>query len=275
MNTTIAWSKAPLVVAALIVVAGCNAVSGIGKYDFQGAGGAGQGGHGGGGAVATTASVSSSSASSSGTGGDICTAPVTAPTAASLLALVTKGHQVATGYKNDYDQTAANLTVRQVGEAYLWEAGMSIDCDGMSAAPCSDLMPPPDPETSLHTTSDQALDSVNLAFAVLPASGCGLFDFAAHGVAPGSVVVVVNEKNNAIEYGVFGDVGDCHSLGSGSYKMAKRLGINSDPAAGGTASKVLYIVFKGPCATLTKPESHQEAVDRGEALAAKVIAAAL
>jgi hypothetical protein len=52
---------------------------------------------------------------------------------------------------------------------------------------------------------------------------------------------------------------------------AKRLGINSDPKTGGTPDHVLYIVFKGPCAMLARPEDHQEAVDRGEALAAKLI----
>jgi hypothetical protein len=161
--------------------------------------------------------------------------------------------------------------VREVGEAYLWEAGMSIDCDGKSGAPCSNLQPPPYPDTSLHTSTDKPLDPVNLPFAVLPGSGCGLFDFNAHGVLPGSVVVVVNKKNNHIEYGVFGDEGDCKNLGSGSYALAKRLGINSDPKTGGTPDKVLYIVFKGPCAMLARPEDHQEAVDRGEALAAKLI----
>jgi hypothetical protein len=42
--------------------------------------------------------------------------------------------------------------------------------------------------------------------------------------------------------------------------------------SGGTADKVLYIVFKGPCATVGKPEDHQEAMHRGEALAAKLVA---
>ncbi len=87
-------------------------------------------------------------------------------------------------------------------------------------------------------------------------------------------MAVINEKNSKVEYGVAGDVGACESLGSASYLMADRLGIDPDPMNGGTADKVLYIVFKGPCAMIDKPESHQEATDRGEALAAKLVKSA-
>ena len=46
----------------------------------------------------------------------------------------------------------------------------------------------------------------------------------------------------------------------------------SNPVNGGAPDKVLYIVFKGPCATVDKPEDHQEAMKRGQALAAKLVA---
>jgi Fungal chitosanase of glycosyl hydrolase group 75 len=277
MRASIGWSTAMLAAGALVGAAGCNAISGIGKFDFQGAGGAGQGGQG-----ATVSASSGSSSSSSaggsggvgGSGGESCVPGVAGPTAASLIALVAKSKQVVTGYDNGYNQNNKTLSIREIGGAYLWESGMSIDCDGKSGAPCSSLNPMPDPETALHTSKGEPLDPIHLQFAVLPGSGCKLFDLDKNGVLPGSVMVVINEKNNKVEYGVAGDVGACESLGSASYLMADRLGIDPDPETGGTPDKVLYIVFKGPCATVDKPEDHQEATDRGEALAAKLVEAA-
>ncbi len=184
-----------------------------------------------------------------------------------------KSKQVATGYKNDYDQ-AKGLSVFELGDAYLWEAGLSIDCDGKPASPCSERMPAPEPHTALQSSKGEPLDPVNLPFLVLPGSDCGPFNFEAHGVVPGSTMAVVNEENNRVEYGVAGDTGDCEALGSASYLMANRLGIDADPSTGGRADKVLYIVFKGPCTMLEEPEDHKEAEHRGEALATRLVKAA-
>ena len=58
-----------------------------------------------------------------------------------------------------------------------------------------------------------------------------------------SVVAVI--YNNQLRYGAFVDQGPTDIIGEASYAMAELLGINPDPAVGGTDGPVTYIAFQG------------------------------
>ena len=61
-------------------------------------------------------------------------------------------------------------------------------------------------------------------------------------------------------------------IGEASYAMATLLGIDPDPATGGTGSGVTYIAFTGPTSVVNKIEDHAEAVRLGQMLAATLLA---
>lgn len=77
----------------------------------------------------------------------------------------------------------------------------------------------------------------------------------------GSVVAIVFEDRLA--FGVLGDVGPVAIIGETSYRMAELLGVDPDPASGGTASGVTYIAFTGTAARIEMIEDHGAAVELG------------
>lgn len=60
----------------------------------------------------------------------------------------------------------------------------------------------------------------------------------------GDIALVINNKNGKRCYAIFADIGPKNKIGEGSICLAKLLGLNSSPKNGGTASGIVYILFK-------------------------------
>ncbi len=71
--------------------------------------------------------------------------------------------------------------------------------------------------------------------------------------------------DDQVLYAVVGDTGPRQIIGEASYAAAEHLGIDPDPATGGTASGVTYILF--PDSRVSPIEDHDAAVALGEKLA--------
>jgi Fungal chitosanase of glycosyl hydrolase group 75 len=260
-------------VLGLAGASSCNEVSGVSGLDFgYGATSSSTG-------ATTAASASSSSAASSagssssggGTGGgDGGTS--TPPTAQALLALTTTCKVVSKAdYQNDYNPMAADIPVCGLDGAVFWQAGMSIDCDGASHA--SAECPSPTSTTAATDSMGHALNSVLLPFVVIPDdTGCTPlpWDYFPAGLAFGSVIAVIYDGQ--VSYGVFGDTGDCGTIGQASYAMAKSLGIDPGPGNPGVENSVTYIAFVGAGSVAAPIEEHAAAVTLGEQLAATLVA---
>jgi len=95
----------------------------------------------------------------------------------------------------------------------------------------------------------------------------GRWSYAAAGIQLGAVVAVV--YGDKVEYGVFADTGPAEIIGEASYAMARSLGIDPDPATGGTDSPVAYLVFPG--SRVSPVESHTAAVSLGQELARRFV----
>jgi hypothetical protein len=82
------------------------------------------------------------------------------------------------------------------------------------------------------------------------------------GISMGSIGLAIYKDK--IEFGVVGDVGPKAIIGEASYAMAKKLGINPNPATGGISSGVTYILFTGTGAVVRPIENHAKAVELGQ-----------
>ena len=183
--------------------------------------------------------------------------------AADLQAKVASCEQVSNGLYRTDSTSAASVPVCGARGAVFWKADMDIDCDGRRTARCNEATDPWfQPDTAFHQSDGEPLRSDSLPFVVLP-SVSGVWDHSATGIQGGSVVAVIHEDR--LLYAVVGDTGPQRIIGEASYAAAEALGIDPDPATGGTASEVTYILFKG---SLVSPiESHAAAVSLGERLA--------
>jgi hypothetical protein len=203
--------------------------------------------------------------------------PPPAPSAADLLALTASCEQVSSGlYRNARDPVPEpSIPVCALEGAYFWQAGMGIDCDGLSHD--SPECPSEGAHTAATDSTGQALDSLTLPFVVVPAAtaveGCpGVpWSYEEAGLAMGSVVAVV--YRDQLAYGVLGDVGPCDAIGMASHAMAKRLGINVEPGRPGVDSGVTYFAFSGPDAIVSVIEDQAQAAELGEQRAAELLAA--
>ena len=293
--------------AALALSGGsaCTSISGIGELEFgagageggPGGGGAGHGGAGGSGAGAGEGGTGGSGSGEGGagagageggtgggagggsgggvgeggTGGGQAPGP---PTAAELLALTASCRQASLGpFRNAFDGSAEpGIPVCQLNGAYFWQAGMGIDCDGLSHG--SPECPSSTAHTALADSQGNALDSVHLPFVVAPNSWPDECDAVAWnhkdaGVELGAVVAVI--RGDTVAYGILGDTGECDTIGMGSYAMAQAVGIEQPGA--GVASGVTYIAFAGPRAVVDPVEDHARAEELGIRLAAQLLAA--
>jgi hypothetical protein len=169
--------------------------------------------------------------------------PQAAPTAAQLLAK-TKSCSVASKgkYKTD-DETSATVNICKSGSAYFWKADMDIDCDGISTSHCNKSKDPwYQGQTSFETSKGKSFQADKTHYYVIPLPS-SRFSYKSAGIKPGTVAAVI--YNNKVVYAVFADEGPNTIIGEASYATASALGINPDPANGGTDSGVTYIVFKG------------------------------
>ena len=193
------------------------------------------------------------------------------PDAAQLLALTADCLMISNGgYQSDDDDGApADIPVCGLAGAVFWTADMDIDCDGKMSAQCN---PQTDgayqDQTSAEDSQGDPLDAASLPYVVVPLPSAR-FDYTQGGLALGSVIAVIYQGQ--VRYGVFGDEGPENIIGEASYAMAASLGIDPDPAVGGSDGPVTYIAFTGPAAVVRTMEDHDEAVQIGEARAAELL----
>ena len=158
-----------------------------------------------------------------------------------------------------------------VGAVY-WNAGMNIDCDGLTTSTCS-LSTDPDyqAQTSCTDSVTQAyLDAAAIPYIVIPLPS-SRWDYTQAGIALGQVVLVLYQGQYA--FGVFGDQGPTGIIGEASVAMANLFGIDSNPATGGADTGVTYIVFTGASAVDPNCGDHATAVTMGQSLLQQLLAA--
>ncbi len=112
---------------------------------------------------------------------------------------------------------------------------MDIDCDGVSTSHCNHSADPwYQGQTSFETSKGKSFQADSTHYFV-------------------------------IVYAVFADEGPNDIIGEASYATAQALGINPDPANGGTDSGVTYIVFTGK---VPNPVENNATIDQVGAAAA-------
>jgi hypothetical protein len=241
--------------------------TGRGSGGAPGTGGAGMGR---GGAPAQPSGTGGNSVAADGgtpSGSDTMESiPVAAPvTAAALLAVLGTCDELTTGRYATDDGGSATVSVCGLPGAVFWKADLDVNCNGKSSSACNaDTDPGYRPETAGKDSQGASLNAATLPFVVIPGPSAR-FDHRMHGVELGSVVAVIYKGQ--IEYGVVGEIGAVGIIGEASYAMAKKLGIDPDPATGGTGSGVTYVVFTGAAGQVAKLEDRSETARIGQAQA--------
>ncbi|RMB84224.1 glycoside hydrolase family 75 protein [Streptomyces shenzhenensis] len=183
--------------------------------------------------------------------------------AADLLAKVTSCQQISNGTYRTDAETPATIPVCGKNGAVFWKADMDIDCDGRRTANCNeDTDPWYQDDTAFHQSDGRPLAADELPYVVVPSSS-GIWDYASAGIRGGGVVAVVHADQ--VEYAVVGDTGPTEIIGEASYATARALGIDPDPATGGTDSGVTYILFTN--SQVSPIENHAAAITLGDRLA--------
>jgi hypothetical protein len=187
--------------------------------------------------------------------------------AVELLAKVAGCTRVSKGlYRPDAVGTAT-VPVCDAKGAVFWKADMDIDCDGQVTTACNTKT---DPwflnQTAFQQSDGKPLNAEKLPYVVVPSPGT-LWNYTSSDIRGGGVVAVIH--GGSVQYAVVGDTGPAGIIGEASYATALALGIPADPARGGTASGVTYILFKGSRAVPI--ENHSAAVRLGDALAKKFV----
>jgi hypothetical protein len=191
------------------------------------------------------------------------------PTASELLALTKSCREItARRYATDAGDIE-DISVCALNGAVFWHADMDIDCDGKQSAVCNASTDPAyQPMTSAVDSNGDPLDASQLPFMVIPLPS-ERFDYRNHGIELGSVAAVI--FNGRVEYGAFADQGPSGIIGEASYALAENLGVDPDPATGGVAEGVSYVVFTGPSGEVGTIEDHAEAVSVGIARAQQLL----
>jgi chitodextrinase len=190
-----------------------------------------------------------------------------APTAAELLAKLGSCTQASNGLFSTDSGGAATIPICRLNGALFWKADMDIDCDGVRTDVCNEQRDPAfQADTSAHTSTGQPLNAKLLPYVVIP-SASSRFNFGNFNIQLGAVVAVI--FNNQVQYAVFGDTGPTGIIGEASFATAQSLGIDPDPATGGTDGPVWYIVFQG--SNVSPIEDHTRAVTLGQQLARQFV----
>jgi hypothetical protein len=190
-----------------------------------------------------------------------------APTAAELLAKTQGCSQVSNGkYKTD-EETSRTVSVCDANGAVFWKADMDIDCDGQRTANCSeDTDPWFQDDTAFHQSDGKPLIADKTPYIVVP-SPSSTWTYTNSGLkGAGSCAVIYNDK---VLYAVIGDTGPTDIIGEASYATAKSLGIDPNPATGGTDSGVTYLCFKN--SSVSPIENHDTATSVGQGLATEFV----
>ncbi|WP_158881476.1 glycoside hydrolase family 75 protein [Amycolatopsis anabasis] len=189
------------------------------------------------------------------------------PSAAELLAKTQGCKQISNGkYKTDAE-AGRTIPVCDANGAVFWKADMDIDCDGQPTARCNKNTDPWfQPDTAFHRSDGKPLIADQTPYLVVP-SPSSTWKYTSSGLkGAGSCAVIYQDK---VLYTVIGDTGPADIIGEASYATAKALGIDPDPANGGTDSGVTYICFKN--SQVSPIENHDKATSVGAGLAAKFV----
>jgi hypothetical protein len=194
-------------------------------------------------------------------------APADGPTADQLLAKVQNCTPVSNGKFAADDGGSASIPVCGAGGAVFWKSDLDIDCDGQRTDKCNEETDPSFQDQTAFTQSDgKPLDASKLPYIVVPGVS-DKWDYRKHDVTGGTVAAVIH--NGKVSYAVVGDVGPKEIIGEASYASAAQLGIDPDPATGGAADGVTFILFPG---TKASPiEDTQSAQGRGADAASKFV----
>jgi hypothetical protein len=212
------------------------------------------------------------------TAGTCSTIPVIKgdPIIAKLLAIAdqtkcTGANIVSTHSYNQEGGNSGQANICKLNGAVYYQSGMNIDCDGLadSCMPqhCPSDDPTNQPQTSFMDAAGKYLSAGLTPYVVVPN------DFMYPGLdtnAGGNVIAVI--YNNQLEFTVFGDTGPPTIIGEASYATANNLGINPDPASGGTSGPVTYIVFVGTGVAPMDLSNLQQTWQLGMSLAQQLIA---
>ena len=175
--------------------------------------------------------------------------------------------QISHGKYRSDSATAASIPVCGKNGAVFWKADMDIDCDGQITTECNMGT---DPwflgDTAFHQANGKPLNAARLPFVVVPSSST-IWNYAGAGIKGGGVVAVIYK--DLVQYAVVGDTGPSGIIGEASYAAANALGINPNPATGGAASGVTYILFTN--SKVSPIEEHDAAVTLGDTLAKKFL----
>jgi hypothetical protein len=190
------------------------------------------------GAVALSLTATAAFAATSG-----AKAAAAGPTASQLLAKTSTCSQVSNGKYATDEGGAATVAICKSGTAFFWTSDMDIDCDGITTSHCSSSTDPAYfNETSFQTSTGAFFTADVTHYFVIPLPS-SRFNYQSSGISPGSVAAVV--YNGKVAYAVFADEGPDNIIGEGSYALAVALGIDPNPATGGTAGPVTFIVYPG------------------------------
>ena len=195
-------------------------------------------------AAATLTAAVTVGAPTSSAAGTVAAVPNAAgPTAAQLLAKINGCTTVSNGRYATDEGNAATVSICKSGTAYSWTSDMDIDCDGITTSRCNNSTDPSYfNETSFQTSTGQYFTADTTHYYVIPLPS-SRFSYQSAGISPGSVAAVI--YNNKVVYAVFADEGPSDIIGEASYATASALGIDPNPATGGTEGPVTFIVFPG------------------------------
>ncbi|MEV6007732.1 ricin-type beta-trefoil lectin domain protein [Streptomyces sp. NPDC051976] len=163
------------------------------------------------------------------------------PTAGQLLAKTQTCDPASNGKYATDEGGSPTVSICRSGSAYFWTSDMDVDCDGITTSRCNGSTDPAYfDETSFQTSTGQFFTADVTHYYVIPLPS-SRFDYQAAGIGPGSVAAVV--YNGKVVYAVFADEGPDDIIGEASYATAQALGIDPNPATGGTEGPVTFIVF--------------------------------
>jgi hypothetical protein len=174
--------------------------------------------------------------------------------AAQLLAVTKRGlliKETENKFQTDMDKPK-NISMYSLTNATFWTADMDIDCDGRETAFCNKKTDP-DFQNQISCDTDVAADQT--PYFVIPIGSPA--NSKQRGIEIGQVAAII--YSNQVAYAVFLDECGIRTLiGEASCATARLLGINPDPANGGTDGPVTYIVFTGPTGRITDKKDYAD-----------------
>lgn len=151
--------------------------------------------------------------------------------------------------------------------AIWWRADFDVDCDGALDEPCLSA-DSREPTTSAVDQAGEPLSASLTPFVTVPMPD-DTFDYTDQDTMLGSVVAVL--WKGKMVFAPIGNEGTSGIIGEGSWALAEKLGLNSDPVDGGIDRGVTFIVFTGDDTVVTPVDSESSAESIGMEQAAELL----